>query len=103
MVGNPCNTNALIVTKSAPSIPTKNITAVTKLDETRARATLAEEINEDPESITQVAVWGNHSDTMVIDISEAQVDGHRATALVTDEWARGYLQDNVANRGGEII
>lgn len=42
---------------------------MTKLDETRTRATLADQLNVDPESISQVAVWGNHSDTMVVDIS----------------------------------
>jgi malate dehydrogenase len=32
VVGNPCNTNALITSSYAPSIPKKNITAMTRLD-----------------------------------------------------------------------
>jgi len=36
VVGNPCNTNALITSTHAPSIPKKNITAMTRLDQLRA-------------------------------------------------------------------
>lgn len=36
VVGNPCNTNALIAMKAAPSIPKQNFTALTRLDQNRA-------------------------------------------------------------------
>lgn len=36
VVGNPCNTNALITSTHAPSIPKKNITAMTRLDQLRS-------------------------------------------------------------------
>jgi malate dehydrogenase len=36
VVGNPCNTNALIASHYAPSIPKANFTAMTRLDQTRA-------------------------------------------------------------------
>ena len=36
VVGNPANTNALICSKYAPSIPKKNFTAMTRLDQLRA-------------------------------------------------------------------
>jgi len=36
VVGNPANTNALITSTYAPSIPKKNITAMTRLDQQRA-------------------------------------------------------------------
>lgn len=36
VVGNPANTNALIASTYAPSIPKKNFTALTRLDQTRA-------------------------------------------------------------------
>jgi len=32
VVGNPCNTNALIASHYAPSIPKENFTALTRLD-----------------------------------------------------------------------
>lgn len=37
VIGNPCNTNALITSHYAPSIPKKNITALTRLDQSRAK------------------------------------------------------------------
>ena len=41
VVGNPCNTNALIAMHSAPNVPNDRFYAMTKLDENRARAQLA--------------------------------------------------------------
>lgn len=36
VVGNPANTNALIASHYAPSVPKKNFTALTRLDQNRA-------------------------------------------------------------------
>jgi len=36
VVGNPANTNALICSDNAPSIPKKNFTAMSRLDQMRA-------------------------------------------------------------------
>ncbi len=36
VVGNPANTNALIMSKYAPTIPPENFTALTRLDQNRA-------------------------------------------------------------------
>ena len=36
MVANPANTNALILSENAPSIPPQNITCLTRLDHNRA-------------------------------------------------------------------
>ena len=36
VVGNPCNTNCLITSNFAPSIPKKQFTALTRLDQSRA-------------------------------------------------------------------
>jgi len=38
VVGNPANTNALICSKYAPSIPPQNFSAMTRLDQNRAQA-----------------------------------------------------------------
>lgn len=41
VVGNPANTNALIASTYAPSLPKKNFTAMTRLDQMRATAQIA--------------------------------------------------------------
>lgn len=46
VVGNPCNTNALICSMNAPSIPKKNFHALTRLDENRAKCQLALKVTE---------------------------------------------------------
>ena len=40
-VGNPANTNALIISHYAPSIPKENFSAMTRLDQNRAASQLA--------------------------------------------------------------
>lgn len=44
VVGNPANTNALICSKFAPSIPKENFTAMTRLDQNRAQAQIADKL-----------------------------------------------------------
>lgn len=41
VVGNPANTNALICSHYAPSIPKENFSAMTRLDQNRAQALVA--------------------------------------------------------------
>lgn len=45
VVGNPANTNALICSHYAPSIPKENFTAMTRLDQNRAQVALAARLN----------------------------------------------------------
>jgi malate dehydrogenase (NADP+) len=65
VVGNPCNTNALIAMENAPSIPRKNFHALTRLDENRAKCQLALKSGKFYTSISRTAIWGNHSTTQV--------------------------------------
>ena len=61
VVGNPAMTNALICSKNAPSIPKKNFTALSRLDQTRAVSTLSKKLDEKVDKIQDVIIWGNHS------------------------------------------
>src|SRR5215212_145676 len=76
VVGNPANTNALIAAHNAPDIPKERFTAMTRLDENRAVAQLANKLSEDGETvgvsdINDLVVWGNHSPTMFPDLFNA--------------------------------
>ena len=46
VVANPANTNALVAMKSAPSIPSKNFTALTRLDQERLRGFIVANVNQ---------------------------------------------------------
>ena len=61
VVGNPANTNALVCSHYAPSIPRENFTAMTRLDQNRARAQIAQRLKTDISNVKNLIIWGNHS------------------------------------------
>merc|ERR1719213_1008698 len=63
VVGNPANTNALICSHYAPSIPKANFSALTRLDQSRAVSQLAERTGCQVEEVQKMTIWGNHSAT----------------------------------------
>jgi malate dehydrogenase (NADP+) len=65
VVGNPCHTNALIAMENAPRLQRRNFHALARLDENRARCQLALRAERFYTSLSNVAVWGNHSTTLV--------------------------------------
>jgi malate dehydrogenase len=73
VVGNPCNTNCLIAMHHAPRIPRGNFHAMTRLDQNRAAAQLARKAKVDVNQVTNLAIWGNHSATMVPDFFNAKI------------------------------
>jgi len=67
VVGNPCNTNCLIARANAPDVPAERWFAMTRLDENRARAQLAKRARVPVSTVTNMAIWGNHSATQYPD------------------------------------
>src|SRR5215212_5415686 len=57
VVGNPANTNALIAQSNAPDIPAERFTAMTRLDENRAVAMLANHLDVGVEDVQDLVVW----------------------------------------------
>jgi malate dehydrogenase len=104
VVGNPANTNALIAKSNAPDIPAERFTAMTRLDENRAVAQLANKLAVPIEAVQDLVVWGNHSPTMYPDLFNATVNGKQAWAEVDDEaWVADEYIPRVGKRGAEII
>jgi malate dehydrogenase len=104
VVGNPCNTNALIAMHHAPNIPRDRFFAMTRLDENRAKAQLAKKAGVDVTAVTNVAIWGNHSSTQYPDFYNAKVNGKPATQVITDEaWLKGEFISSVQQRGAAVI
>jgi malate dehydrogenase len=103
VVGNPANTNALIAMNNAPDIPRERFTAMTRLDENRAVAQLAEKVGVGVEDVQDLVVWGNHSPTMFPDLFNAKVNGERAVDKVDLGWYENEYIPRVGKRGAEII
>jgi malate dehydrogenase len=103
VVGNPANTNCLIAMNNAPDIPRERFTAMTRLDENRAVAQLAEKVGVGVEDVQDLVVWGNHSPTMFPDLFNAKVNGERAVDKVDLDWYENEYIPRVGKRGAEII
>jgi malate dehydrogenase len=103
VVGNPANTNALIAMMNAPDIPRERFTAMTRLDQNRAVALLADKIGVGVEDVHDLVVWGNHSPTMFPDLFNAEVNGRRAADQVDMDWYEKEYIPRVGKRGAEII
>ena len=104
VVGNPANTNAYIAMKSAPGLPSKNFTAMLRLDHNRALSQIAAKTSKPVASIENMVVWGNHSPTMYADYRYATIDGASVKDLINDHaWNRDTFLPTVGKRGGAII
>jgi malate dehydrogenase len=103
VVGNPCNTNALIACANAPDIPDDRFTAMTRLDHNRAIGQLAEKVGATPADVEGVLVWGNHSPTMYPDISRATVKGASVVDTFDADWLANDFHKTVSTRGKAII
>jgi malate dehydrogenase len=104
VVGNPANTNALIAMSNAPDIPRERFTAMTRLDQNRAKAQLARKAGVHARDVTNMTIWGNHSTTMYPDIFNAKINGKPAAEVVDDrEWLENDYIPTVAKRGAAII
>jgi len=104
VIGNPCNTNCLIAMNNAPSIPRDRWFAMTRLDENRAKAQLAQKAGIDVTEVTNMTIWGNHSATQYPDFYNAKIKGKPATEVIVDEnWLKETFIPAVQQRGAAII
>jgi len=101
VVGNPANTNALMCSHYAPSIPKENFSAMTRLDQNRAKAQLAKQVGAKVQDVKKVTIWGNHSSTQFPDASHAVVNGQ--PAAVGQDWVQKEFVPIVQKRGAAVI
>lgn len=104
VVGNPANTNAYIAMKSAPDLPSKNFTAMLRLDHNRALSQVAEKTSKPVSQIEKLCVWGNHSPTMYADYRFATINGESVKDMINDQdWNANTFLPTVGKRGAAII
>ncbi|MES2997458.1 MAG: malate dehydrogenase [Verrucomicrobiota bacterium] len=104
VVGNPCNTNALIAMNNADDVPNDRFFAMTRLDENRAKSQLAKKAGVHHSMVTNLCIWGNHSATQYPDFTNAKIDGRAAADVIADkEWLEGGFITTVQQRGAAII
>jgi malate dehydrogenase len=106
VVGNPCNTNALIGSTAAArhGMSKDRWFAMTMLDESRARSQLARRTRHPVDEVRDLAIWGNHSSTQFPDAWHATIGGRPAPEVVADDaWLEGDFIASVQQRGAAII
>jgi malate dehydrogenase len=103
-VANPCNTNCLIARSHAPKVPAERWFAMTRLDQNRAAAQLAQKAGVSVGAVSHVTIWGNHSDTQYPDYKHALIEGRPAPEVITDHaWLTETFVPAVARRGAAVI
>mgnify|MGYP001006558853 CR=1 FL=1 len=104
VVGNPCNTNALIAMHAAKDLPKQRFSALTRLDQNRAQSQLANKAKRPISAVKNTLIWGNHSATQVPDFYNTTIDGKSAADVITDKaWLEGEFFKTVQQRGAAII
>jgi len=104
VVGNPCNTNALIAMHAAKGVPKQRFSAMTRLDENRAKAQLALKAKKHWSEVKNVVIWGNHSNTQFPDWHHATIAGAPAAKAINDDaWLKGEFIKTIQERGATVI
>ncbi|MCY3760947.1 MAG: malate dehydrogenase [Gemmatimonadetes bacterium] len=106
VVGNPANTNCLIAMSQGvkAGIPAGRFHAMTRLDQNRAMTQLSRKAGVPVTSVTNVAIWGNHSATQYPDAENARIGGKSAAEVIDDQdWIQGEFIEIVQQRGAAVI
>jgi malate dehydrogenase len=104
VVANPCNSNALIAKRNAPDVPAERWFAMTRLDQNRAVAQLAQKAGTTYDKVTNVGIWGNHSATQFPNFEHIKIDGKPAEEVINDRaWLEGDFLKTIQQRGAAII
>ena len=107
VVGNPCNTNALIAAAAAKKVGRtnpRNYHGMLRLDHNRAASQLASKSGRPVASLKKIVVWGNHSPTMYADYRNCVSNGDSVKQLINDDvWNNDVFLPTVGKRGAAII
>ena len=106
VVGNPANTNGLIAMSHGQKagIPRDRFYAMTRLDQNRAQAQLAQKAGVKVSAVTNMAIWGNHSATQYPDAENARIEGRPASNVIGHHaWLREEFIQIVQQRGAAVI
>ena len=106
VVGNPANTNGLIAMSHGhkAGIPRDRFQAMTRLDQNRAQAQLANKAGVKVSAVTNMAIWGNHSATQYPDAENARIEGRPAPDVIGHHaWLREEFIQIVQQRGAAVI
>jgi malate dehydrogenase len=104
VVGNPANANCMVAARNAHGVPPERFAAMTSLDHNRAYSQLAQKAGVPVTQLSNVTIWGNHSNTQYPDAENAKINGRPVYEVITDHaWLRNEFITTVQNRGATVI
>jgi malate dehydrogenase len=105
VVANPANTNCMMLAHYASKLPKKNFSCLTRLDQNRAVAHIANKLNKANEDVKNVIIWGNHSSTQYPDVTFGHAERQKIKELMKDsiEYLEGEFIEKIRKRGADII
>ena len=88
----------------APDVPSEHWFALTRLDQSRARALLAEKAEVSNDRVTRVIAWGRHGPTIYPDFHNSFIDDRPASEMIDDpQWVRATFDRGARERGRQIL
>src|SRR5262249_45987738 len=94
----------LIAMRNSPRVPRERWSAMTRLDQNRARSLLARKAGVPVQEVRRLVIWGNHSSTLFPDFENATVAGRPAVDAVGDPaWVEGEFIRRLQQRGAAVI
>lgn len=103
VVGNPANTNCLIAMNNS-DVANDRFTSMMRLDENRAKSQLAAKAGVPVADVSNVVIWGNHSNNQYPDFENAKIGGKSAADVINDEtWLKDTFIPTVQERGAAVI
>lgn len=104
VIGNPCNTNCLVMMNHAPNISRSQFYAMTRLDLNRAKYLLAKKAQVEVNEIHRMIIWGNHSSTQVPDFEHVIIGEKPISHVITEtNWLQKEFMTSVQQRGAAIL
>ena len=104
VLGNPCNTNALIALHHCRELDPLRFSAMSALDENRAKAQLAKQAGVSVSDVTNMTIWGNHSSTMFPDFENTKICNKSVESFISNrKWLENDFITTVQQRGAAVI
>src|SRR5438445_346348 len=81
-VSQPSNTNCMVARSMAPDVPQEHWFALNQVIRMRAISLIAEKVGVPPSQVSRVVVWGNNSETALIDLHPARIGDRPALEVI---------------------
>lgn len=103
VVTSPSNANCMVAKSQANGVPDSHWFALTQVARMRAIGLIAEKVGAPPAQVRRVTVWGNNSESLLIDLRPALIGERPALEMINDPaWVEDVLGPTVAGRNDEI-